>query len=180
MADDCAICHRTVKDDQEALCCDGCDKWSHRECLGLSKTTYKKLEKSTEAWKCDVCKKKKEADSKTINKSKDSYTNYDIMSKLLEMDDKYNKLFEKYEKQLKENQDLRKEIHAIKKQLNAKEQQDLNNNIIIQGIPYKENEKIETVAQKLASLLEVPNNIEGALRLGERKQDKVTPIKIIF
>ena len=182
MTDICGICQDTVADDHDALCCDKCERWSHRQCLNMSKTTYKKLEKSTSAWNCDPCKKKEEnrTNNKTNNRTKTNCSNDDIMAKLMEMDDKYNNLWKKYEEQMKINRELQKEICEIKKQLNSREQQELNNNVVVQGIPFKEQEKVEMVVQKLADCLKVANNTESSFRMGERKEGKANPIKISF
>lgn len=185
--DDCVICTETVKDEDEALCCDACEKWSHRECLKISKTSYKKLEKSNKSWKCDKCKRSNNStkdisngDSKLPNQ-KDNYTIGDIMEKLLEMEHKYNKIFEKYEEQLNINDNLRKELQSIKRQLNNKEQEALNNNLIVQGIPFKENENVQAIVERIATTLKVPNRVQKSFRLGSAKNGKTqVPIKIIF
>ena len=39
----CQICDKTVKWGQQALVCDGCDAWSHAECLGMSTGVYTAL-----------------------------------------------------------------------------------------------------------------------------------------
>lgn len=107
-----------------------------------------------------------------VSGSKDNYTNNDIMAKLFEMDNKYNELYKKYEEQLTENQALRKEVQEIKRKLNVKEQEELNNNVIVHGIEFKENEKLDNLIQKITTILQVPNKVLSATRLGEKRQGK--------
>lgn len=176
MTDDCGICKKLVRDNEQALCCDICERWNHRACLNMAKTTFLRYEKNADAeWKCEACKDKKQKNKK------DGYTIGDIMAKLNEMDNRYNKLFQKYEEQIKINEQLREEVQDIRKQLNTKEQQELNNNAIIQGIPYKENENLDVIVDKLASKLSIPKiPINKIYRLGSRREDRSAPIRIIF
>ena len=53
----CTICHRQVAEDHMGLCCDKCDKWSHRYCLKLTKQEYKQLMKREDEfeWTCPSC-----------------------------------------------------------------------------------------------------------------------------
>lgn len=182
MAEDCQICYKIVQEEDEALLCDKCERWSHRMCLGMNKTNYKKLEKSKNPWICLKCSNPASNKStiKNMEPKKDNYTNSDIMEKLMEMDEKYSKLFAKYEEQRQINEDLKNELQVIKKQLNVKEQQQLNNNIIIQGVPYKENEKVEETIRKITNILGVVNNAEKCFRLGSGNGSKLAPIKVVF
>ena len=52
-------------------------------------------------------------------------------------------------------------------ELNSKEQQELNNDGIVQGIPSKASKKLYNLVKKLAETLHVPNNIELSFRIGE-------------
>lgn len=178
MSDDCEICRKKVNDGEEALFCEDCECWSHRNCLNISKTTFKKLERSKDPWFCQKCLVKK---SKTTTQTKDNYTMADIMAKLTEMDEKYSKLMNRYEEQLRVNSDLKKELQCIKKQLNNQEQSSLNNNIIIQGIPYRKTEDIKELVSRVADSLGVQNNAQIAYRLGNVKEEsKVLPIRVTF
>ena len=53
----CTICHRQVAEHHMGLCCDKCDKWSHRYCLKLTKQEYKQLMKREDEfeWTCPSC-----------------------------------------------------------------------------------------------------------------------------
>lgn len=173
----CGVCRKMVRDDDEALCCDKCEKWLHRECLDISKSTYKKLERSKEPWNCDPCNKRVE----NANKKDPDYTIGDVMAKLLEMETKYNKLFQKYEEQIVINNELRNELQEVKQVLNNNEQRTLNKNIIIQGIPAKENENIQGIVDKLAKVLKVDGRVLAAYRIGGVKGNNLsTPIRIMF
>ena len=52
----CSICQRSVTDQHMGLCCDNCEKWSHRYCLKMRKQDYQKLMKREEfQWNCPAC-----------------------------------------------------------------------------------------------------------------------------
>ncbi|KAK9887220.1 hypothetical protein WA026_021063 [Henosepilachna vigintioctopunctata] len=53
------MCKRDVYDDQEAVLCDGCNKWMHRGCINMSQKTYQRISKNKEEWFCEDCKKDK-------------------------------------------------------------------------------------------------------------------------
>lgn len=174
----CDICKKNVQDDEEGLLCDKCNTWKHRICLSMAQKTYLKLNKSTELWYCDKCKNagksaKKQAPTET-------YTLGDVMAKLDEMDKKHNVLLEKFNEQLKINNDLQEELKLIKQQLNKKEQNELKNNLIIQGVPYKDNENLGDLITKIGQNLEVPlGRNYTAFRMG-KDSSKNSAIKVIF
>ncbi len=76
---------------------------------------------------------------------------------------------------------MQAELISIKKQLNKKEQHELVNNVIIQGIPFKEGENMQNLIEKIGEKLDVPvgNNGLTAYRLG-RDPSKNCPIKVCF
>lgn len=187
MSDNCDICCIQIRDDEEALYCEECEKWSHKACLNMSRTTFKRLEKSPLPWICDPCKKKMDSRNRKTDKNnkvaaqKENYTLEDVMKKLNEMDDKYNRVLKQYDEQMRVNEELRKELQTVKRDLNNRDQKELNNNVIIQGVPSVVNEKVETVVEKLANKLKVTRNIEKAYRLGNPNQERASSaIKIIF
>ena len=58
MDDLCICCGRTVRPRQEALCCDGCNKWQHRTCdTGISREMYRLAVRSKHNidWRCNNC-----------------------------------------------------------------------------------------------------------------------------
>lgn len=102
------------------------------------------------------------------------------MAKLDEMDKKHNVLLEKFNEQLKINNDLQEELKLIKQQLNKKEQNELKNNLIIQGVPYKDNENLGDLITKIGQNLEVPlGRNYTAFRMG-KDSSKNSAIKVIF
>ena len=41
MSDKCVVCKKTVRRNQHAVSCDGCDAWTHRQCsTGILKQVY--------------------------------------------------------------------------------------------------------------------------------------------
>ena len=169
----CDICNLAVTDGDDGLLCEKCLIWKHRGCLSMTQKTYQKLSRSKEAWICENCI--------TNKKSTKTCTNMDLMKKLEEMDEKYNALFQKYTEQLKINEELKKEIIDIKKDLNRREQRELSNNLIIHGVPYKTNEKVDEIIKNIGGLLDVSLNNQSftAVRLGKENQ-KTNLIKVTF
>ena len=54
--DYCNLCHREVKEHHQSLVCDLCSKWSHRNCLKMTKQVYNQLTKEdTFNWQCPNC-----------------------------------------------------------------------------------------------------------------------------
>ena len=51
----CGVCSKTVANNNNALCCDGCDKWVHTKFNFLDNMTYKKLQKGNSPWFCLNC-----------------------------------------------------------------------------------------------------------------------------
>lgn len=51
----CGICEKPVRSNQHGLQCDGCDTWSHRNCLSMLKAEYVRLSNSMESWFCKNC-----------------------------------------------------------------------------------------------------------------------------
>ena len=55
----CTSCNQVVRTRQEAVQCDGCDKWQHRTChTGITRYTYRRLVQGLETltWWCDSCR----------------------------------------------------------------------------------------------------------------------------
>lgn len=176
--DICNICNKKVDDNQDGLLCEKCTIWKHRDCMSMSARTYSRISSSTQPWICDGCQNGNKTKKKEQNKN---YTIDDVMAKLDDMDGKYNALYKKFEDQLKINEKLQNELLEIKAKLNKKEQADLNNNLIIQGIPEGKNENLETVVKEIGSQLNV--KIEDSFtvyRLGKVNSQKTRPIKVIF
>lgn len=178
----CDICNKIVTDEDDGLFCERCSIWKHRTCLGISKKTYQKVSKSKQPWYCSGSK----CTTFTGGQNKDQQpkrvlTLEDVMEKLESMDQKYSSLLIRYNEQVEINQRLQHEIREIKSQLNKREQQELKNNLIIQGIPNKENENVEDIIKKIGHKLEIP--VEGkfkAYRIGKDHTKKISAIKVIF
>ena len=51
----CAICSEDVTWNADALQCDGCDLWQHRDCIGISQSEYNRLGSSPSFWICGEC-----------------------------------------------------------------------------------------------------------------------------
>ena len=56
--DSCIICDKIVRPRQEALLCDGCERWQHRTCqTGISQHDYRGAVRSGNSinWHCEDC-----------------------------------------------------------------------------------------------------------------------------
>ena len=53
--DPCGECCKPVRANQDGLQCDGCDTWTHRACLNMTKQEYHRFGSSHENWFCRVC-----------------------------------------------------------------------------------------------------------------------------
>ncbi|KAK9882531.1 hypothetical protein WA026_021878 [Henosepilachna vigintioctopunctata] len=147
----CYKCRKTVTEEEDGLLFDGCLRWSHRQCFGLSIKTYQKLSKSQESWYCEICKNE-ESRKPPPQQSPKNYTLNDVivMTKLEEMDKKYNSLFKHYSEQITINEELKREVSILKTQINTNEQKELNKNIIIQSEPYEDvKSKIKKISEEL-------------------------------
>ena len=51
----CGVCEKDVRENQRAICCDGCDTWWHFKCITMSNITYKALRNSSKSWICCQC-----------------------------------------------------------------------------------------------------------------------------
>lgn len=172
ISEKCDICDQRVQDNQDGLLCEKCNIWKHRTCMSITQKAYMQISKSSEAWYCGNCKNDSR---KQQNKN---YTINDVMAKLEEMNEKYNNLFTKFEEQVKINQKLQDELTDIKKQLNKKEQKELKNNLIVNGIQYMQNENLSEIINKIGQILEVPTGQYTAYRL--KQGEKNSAIKIIL
>ena len=58
-SESCISCNQVVRPRQEAVQCDGCDKWQHRTCdTGITRYTYRRLVQGLETliWWCYSCR----------------------------------------------------------------------------------------------------------------------------
>lgn len=147
----------------------------------MPKKVYVKIGKSKEEWTCEDCKNK----TNKILQSTKQYTIADVMDKLNDMDNKYQTLFEKYNQQVKINKELKDDLKRIQIQLNTMEQKEINNNVMLYGIPYKKNENVREIVKNVGNHIQVPVNEEEftAIRVGRNDQGdntKNNPIRVIF
>ena len=48
----CSVCSEAVTWEQDAICCDACDVWSHKMCVGMSISFFNNLASSDVSWIC--------------------------------------------------------------------------------------------------------------------------------
>ena len=53
--DACKCCNSIVNWSSLALQCDGCNKWTHKQCLNMSNSEYQRLEGLESIWLCNNC-----------------------------------------------------------------------------------------------------------------------------
>lgn len=194
MAAKCPICFKTCNNTY-AIQCIKCTKWLHCDCINMNKAKLKYYEQEIknpkgDRWFCDSCKSevrgnenKTEITNKINETSAKEVTLNDIMEKLQLMDHKQTELLKRYEEQLKVNDELRRDIDDLKAQLdeekNKNEQKELENNILISGIPSNPNENLATVFRTINQSLKI--DIQGArcYRIG-RGPNQAGTIKVCF
>jgi len=53
--DNCSICSKVVKNNQQGICCDSCQHWVHAKCMFIPSEEYFNLSKCSDAWFCSPC-----------------------------------------------------------------------------------------------------------------------------
>lgn len=53
----CGVCFKAVAKNHRSVNCDICNKWIHIRCNNIDKSTYEKLQNSSEKWYCSICLK---------------------------------------------------------------------------------------------------------------------------
>jgi hypothetical protein len=51
----CGVCSEPVTWEQDSICCDTCDIWSHKDCLEMSTTFFRTLADTDTSWICPTC-----------------------------------------------------------------------------------------------------------------------------
>ena len=51
----CIACKEEVTWERDAMCCDACDGWMHRDCAGIDTLSFSRLQHSNCMWICPVC-----------------------------------------------------------------------------------------------------------------------------
>lgn len=143
-------------------------------------------------WNCDSCKSEVRNKNENIGETEENserkvekdITLKDIMDKLQIMDQKQSELLRKYELQLKVNEELRNEIDELKNQIaeekNKNEQRELENNIVISGIPQNKNEDPTAIVRQINQTLKINIEKMKCYRLGKGGNDKSGVIKVCF
>ena len=57
----CGCCGANVSWSEQALCCDHCDIWFHKSCVGISSGVYEELGNTSDMWFCTRCKSDNES-----------------------------------------------------------------------------------------------------------------------
>ena len=78
----CAICMHDVSWSADALQCDGCDLWQHRDCIGISLDEYNRLGNSPSFWICGECGLRNISTS-IFNSHNSTYSNSDRSNRSL-------------------------------------------------------------------------------------------------
>ena len=75
-SDRCDICKKMCKDNENAIECEGCNKWQHSECAGLIIGEYNIIKRKTckLTWLCAECKPKLLRKPNTVEDTIESFT----------------------------------------------------------------------------------------------------------
>lgn len=203
MAARCPVCEKSCKNTY-AIACNICDKWYHCDCAKMNRSKFNHFERELknpegERWYCETCNRSEvrakimspkneknsgESSFRSNTKNVKEYTLNDVMDKLQNIEQHQFELLKKYEEQLKINEELKQEIDLLKADLqqekNRNEQKQIENNIIINGIPKtNKNENLTSIMNTICEALNVDVAINKCYRIG--KMDAQTPpIKVCF
>lgn len=202
MAAKCPACNKNCTN-AYALSCNKCGKWYHTDCVNITKSKLSYFERELKnpggvRWFCLTCDNKNEVrcqQDKTPNAGKQRptsvstdqktyYTLKDVMDKLFTMEKNQSELLNKYEIQLQINEDLKMEINKLKcrldSEINKNEQKELENNIVVSGIPQNnKQEALQNIVETVLDALEVNVEVPKCYRIG-KSGSMAPPIKICF
>lgn len=84
----CAECDEVSTENEEMICCDGCQQWFHSRCVGVTADANKEAK-----WYCagEVCQKKKKKNSRTKKSGDDSSVKSDRSTSLANKANRRNK-----------------------------------------------------------------------------------------
>lgn len=175
----CKKCCGEVYVSERSLTCTSCTSVFHNDCIQMDRTTYEKVKKLP-VWFCsDVCKKNYDEKQSVACDMPDQPTNRDLMNAIQSLKTSQNFLSDKYDdissqlenvllsfKSLEqrilvleqEKQTLKKEISYNHYKNEVKDQEVLENNIVLSGIP-NEVDISPDVIVKIGKTLDVNLNI---------------------
>lgn len=189
--------------------------WFHAVCANISAIKYDDiLKKPDVSWFCNVCKQQRSnrrstiieqtAEKTPITKAKSQegdqmsskavYSMFkdlqrdiaDLKHELSTYKDIARQLTDENVNLRNENDNLRSQINNVEYQVETIIQNNINNNIVLYGVPQTESENLNSICDSLAAALEVdlqPNKIEVAFRKhisGTKSSGLPAPIVIRF
>ena len=64
----CVKCHKSCRKNQQSICCDSCNNWTHlRKCTNLNETEFSYLADSDDSYFCVKCNSNETSQSSNIN-----------------------------------------------------------------------------------------------------------------
>ena len=187
MTVNCAPCGKKIKNNQQAVGCDGeCGRWFHVTCMKMSKDTYQQFRKDdTFKWSCnrEDCLPQpnlKEVMASFSQKLEESLSamreeNHEVRKLATFLSEKYDELHREIETLKKERKTVKDAEMAACRAINELEelkQYQRKNNLIVYGIPTEREEdvfhKISDIGKTLG--VEITRaNIDAAHRLPSTK-----------
>lgn len=195
--DVCGNCDKYVKDFEMNLCCDNCGSYYHGECLKINSKMYKTLMKKP-FWTCSKkCNEEYQHNNEDVEIfDLENPTLKDVMSKLFEISEsqKYmSTIYEENKALIEDYSNLRthffamkNELNNVKFELNALQQEKLDNNIIIYGVPNIPNENGQKLKEDVSEIMKSinvdvnENDISDIYRLRNNKNVKNLPVIVKF
>ena len=110
----CGVCSVEVQEQEDALSCDLCKTWFHRDCMRYNKSTYKAIQQCSEVkWFCKSCGPKTEETMKVMNSVLTRMEglerkNAELEKRMIRMENNEDKLRDRIEDLEKTNFDIGK------------------------------------------------------------------------
>jgi hypothetical protein len=195
----CNECKSDVYPGEQVLTCTTCQHPFHNDCIGIDRATFKKIQNQPN-WTCsEKCKKALDVKKKSSSNAESlpqNPSNRDIFLAIKEIQnaqsfisDKYDELLSKVNNMLgrfevmenrinkleKENANLKSHWNKQKSEKAKSGQSDLNNNVIVSGVPNRIENIAETfnkIANGVINDYDVGSNVVSIERLFTPKLDE--------
>lgn len=175
----CKKCSGEVYVNERSLTCTSCRNIFHNDCIQMDRITYEKIKKLPVWFCCDICKKNYDEKKSVACDMPDQPTNRDLMNAIQSLKTSQNFLSDKYDDMSSQLENvlqsfksleqrilvLEQEKHTLKKEISynhykneIKEQEVLDNNIVVSGISNEVNVSPDIIV-KIGKTLDVNLNI---------------------
>lgn len=196
MPEKCGKCKKTVKENENGLVCETCERWYHPSCQSVNPELYKMLQKYEEQlWFCGDCKPEIKKNVERVRELEQK--NDEMEQKLKIMEEKWETLKEDITREVIDRVREERNENIVKQTTESvlqhlREENEKNKrkeNIIMYNVMESEKENTEDrikedrarVTDVIENSLEVQDYaIEKIVRLGRKEDDRNRPLLIKF